>query len=351
MEESLSDVRVLRHWTYVTPNEGFLKKSIGHVSFLPASTLLSDRRLGRIDVAVGTSPTFFAAMAALFAAGWRKVPFVMDVRDLWPAIFVELGVLRNRKIIRSLECLERFLYRKAAKVVTVTESFRKNLVERGIDPAKVVTVTNGADTSYWTPGSDGSAVRSEHGLQDRFIVLYIGTHGISHALGRIVEAADRLRDNSQIVFLLVGEGAEKKSLGQQVESLGLKNVIFRDAVAKDRVREYYAAADLCLVPLRRIPLFETFIPSKMFEMMAMGKPILGCVAGEAAEVLRRSEGAVVVEPENVGDIVSAIESLSRNPARLQAMAEKGREFVLCNYSRAALARRYLDVLDEAVAGA
>lgn len=348
MQEALDGIDVHRHWTYITPNKGFLRKGIGHFSFLPAARLFSDRRLAPMDAAVGTSPTFFAAMAAASAARRRKIPFIMEVRDLWPAIFVELGVLKNPAVIRRLEKWELWLYRRAARIVTVTESFRANLISRGVPARKVATVPNGADIEYWRPGADGRGLRRQLGLQGKFVVLYMGAHGISHALGRVLECAQRLRDRPEIQFLFVGDGAEKKQLVRQAEQARLPNAHFLDPIGKEEVRRFYAMADLCLVPLRNIPLFDTFLPSKMFEIMAMGRPILASLRGEAAGILNASGGAVVVEPEDVEGLAHAVVKLHGREEELEGMGRAGRAFAAAHYSRSALAAKYLEVLQAAV---
>jgi glycosyltransferase involved in cell wall biosynthesis len=348
MRERLDGIDVHRHWTYVTPNEGFIKKTLGHVSYLPSAFLLSTRRLQEPDVVIGTSPTFFAAMAAAAAGVRRRIPFIMEVRDLWPAVMVELGVLRNRLMIRALERLEMSLYGRATRVVTVTESFRRALIERGIPATKVFTIPNGADVDFWQPAEPPVELRRRLGLEGRFVVLYIGAHGISHALSRLLESAEQLQENAQIHFVFVGEGAEKERLIRQAQEAGLKNAQFLDPVAKETVKEFYALADVCLVPLRDIPLFDTFIPSKMFEIMAMAKPIVGSLRGEAADILRRSGGAIVVEPEDSRAIAQAILRLYHQPQQAEMLGRRGREFVIEHYSRRSLAARYMNVMEEAV---
>ena len=349
MYEELDGIGVHRHWTYIAPNSGMVKKTLGHLSYFPASLFLSNRRLCTPDVVIGTSPTLFAAMAAA-AAGWRyRRPFIMEVRDLWPAIFVELGILRNRHLIQWLERWELGLYRQATRVVTVTEAFRRNLINRGVPAEKVWTVPNGADVEFWQPIQPPPQLAQRLGLEGKFVVLYIGAHGISHALGRILESARRLREHSDIRFLFVGEGAEKVSLIQQAQQAQLENVQFLDPVAKPAVKEFYALADVCLVPLRNIPLFETFLPSKMFEIMAMARPIVGSVRGEPASILQRSGGAVVVGPEDSEAIAHALLHLYTHQDQARALGRRGRQFVVEQYSRRSLAATYMDALREAVA--
>jgi hypothetical protein len=348
MRERLDGIEVHRHWTYVTPNQGFIKKTLGHLSYLPSAFLLSTRRLEQPDVVIGTSPTFFAAMAAAAAAVRRRIPFIMEVRDLWPAVIVELGVLRNPYIIGALERLELSLYKRATRIVTVTESFGTNLIERGVPSEKVFTIPNGADTEFWQPTESAAGLRQSLGLEGRFVVLYIGAHGISHALSRVLQSAALLREHTEIHLLFVGEGAEKERLLREAQSGELKNVQFLDSVPKEKVREFYALADVCLVPLRDIKLFDTFIPSKMFEIMAMSKPIVASLRGEAADILRRSGASLVVAPEDSSAVAGAILHLYRHPDEAKAMGQAGRRFVVENYSRQALAARYMNVLEEAV---
>jgi glycosyltransferase involved in cell wall biosynthesis len=348
MYESIDGIDVHRHWTYITRNEGVMKRTLGHLSFLPFALYISNRKIQNPDVVVGTSPTLFAAQAASSTGGRRRVPFVMEIRDLWPAIFVELGVLKNKKLIRTLERWEMNLYGKATTIVTVTEAFRQNLIERGISSEKVITIPNGADVEFWSPSEAMSDLRDKLNLDGKFVVLYIGAHGISHALIKIIDCAEILKTEKNISFLFVGEGAEKRHLIEYAQTKGLNNIQFLDPVKKNEVKEYYELADVCLVPLRDIPLFDNFIPSKMFEIMAMEKPIIGSVRGESADILKKSEGALVVEPENSIQISDAIDTLYKNPLMGPEMGKKGREFVKRYYSRAVLSKKYLKVLSDSI---
>lgn len=347
-EESLRGVQVHRSWSYITPNKGIVKKSLGHASFWLSSGWTTTRRMPVPACAIGTSPTFFAAMAARACARRHRVPFIMEVRDLWPAIFVDLGVIRNQRIIRLLERWELWLYRSATRIVTVTEAFRQNLLDRGIPPEKVVTITNGADTDFWIYQGEGARrLRQELQLGDKTVVLYIGAHGISQGLGAILDSAEKTRSRTDIEYLFVGEGADKDKLVEQAKSRRLENVRFLGAVGKDQVRDFYAMADVCLVPLRNIPLFDTFIPSKMFEIMAVGCPILASVRGEAADILRRSGAARVVDPEDSSAIAAGVCALADDRSLRDTLAVAGRAFVRREYSRRELARRYLETIADA----
>lgn len=349
MDENIDGIEVYRNWSYITPNKGFVKKALGHISFWPAACLLTNRRIPKPDVVIGTSPTFFAAMAAAALAKRHKIPFIMEVRDLWPAIFVDLGVLRNPAVIRLLEKWELAMYRRATRVVTVTESFRSHLIARGVPASKVHTVPNGADVDFWQPPESDAELRARLSLTGSFVVLYLGAHGISHALARILDAAQVLAALPRISFLFVGEGAEKAALVRRAKEARLPNVQFLDPTNRENVLKYYSVADVCLVPLKAVPLFETFIPSKIFEIMAVARPMVASVRGEAADILRNSGGALVVEPENSAAIAHGIRFLYEHPEEARAMGRCGRAFVVKNYSRRMLATRYLEILEETIA--
>ena len=347
--DDLDGIAVHRCRSYVTPNKGFVKKSLGHLSFAWTGLggLSRAAREARPDVVIVSSPTFFSVATAWLWCAPRRVPWVFEVRDLWPAVFVELGVLRNRLLIWTLERMELFLYRRATRVVTVTRSFRDHIARRGIDAAKIGVVTNGVDLDRFTPGPRDEDFARANGLGGKFVVLYLGAHGISHALGRVLDAAERLRDLTDVRVVLVGEGAEKDALVADAQRRGLANVVFVGGVPKDEVLRWYRLADVGLVPLRDVPLFATFIPSKMFELLACGVPIVGSVAGEAAEILRESGGARVTPPEDVAAIEREIRALHADAALRRGLGEAGRAFVAERYSRRKLAAEYLAILEGA----
>lgn len=344
--DDVDGIAVHRCRSYVTPNLGFVKKTLGHLSFMITGLFGLSRaaKVGRPDVVIVSSPTFFSVLTAWWWCLWRGVPYVFEVRDLWPAVFVDLGVLRNRLIIRVLESVEMFLYRRAARVVTVTRSFADHIAARGIPRERLAVVTNGVDERRFAPGRRDEELARAEGLESRFVVLYLGAHGISHALARVLDAAASLRDLDDVRVVLVGEGAEKEALRSKASAEGLDNVVFHDGVPKDDVVRWYRLADVGLVPLRDVPLFDTFIPSKMFELMAAGLPVVGSVRGEAGEILEASGGALVVEPEDAKGIAEAVRALHAAPERRARMGAAGRAFVEAEYTRAQLGRRYLEIL-------
>lgn len=342
-DERASGYRILRTWVYATPNERMVKKTLGHLSFMVSSLLLGGPKTGPVDVVVVSSPTFFSIFSAWALARIRRAVLVVEVRDLWPAVFVELGVLKNRSIIRILEGLELAAYRAARAVVVVTEGFRSDLIRRGVPPAKVHTIRNGADLERFPRDVPAGQYRSALGAgPDDVLVLYIGAHGISHALATVVEAAAKLTD-ARIHVALVGEGAEKERVRERVRDLGVSNVTLHSAVPRDEVPSVLASADICLVPLRDVPLFESFIPSKLFEFLAAGKAVIGSVRGESAQILTEA-GALVIEPESPPKLADAITELASDPERRRSMGERGRAYVARHADRRQLATRYREVL-------
>ena len=346
MIEQVQGLRVLRCRTYATPNRGILKRTLGHLVFMAQAVWQATPHLRGTDVLVASSPTLFAVVAAWVISLRVHAPFVFEVRDLWPAIFVELGVLRNRAAIACLEQLELFLYRRAGAVVTVTRAFAADIERRGIARSRLHVVPNGVDIAAFRPGPPDPSLRERLGYgSGDLVVLYCGAHGISHALSRILEVAERLRGESRIRFLFVGEGAEKEALVTRARTLELANVDFRDSVPREEVAALYRSADVCLVPLRAVPLFRSFIPSKTFEILACGRPILASLEGEAAEILRASGAAVVVPPEDVDALAAALRLLLDQPALRAELAQHGRPYVAERFDRRRLASRYLEVLE------
>src|SRR5207248_10942292 len=267
------------------------------------------------------------------------------VRDLWPEAIVDLGLLRPGRTVRFLEWLARFLYRRAARVVLVSEAFAERLAAQGVPRAKLAVIPNGADIRLFAPAGNGHAARVALGLDGRFVVAYIGSHGLSHGLGAVLDAAAAQPD---VKFLMVGDGADRDRLVAERERRGLQNVVMLTSVPKGEVPRLYAAADACLVPLRDIPIFATFVPSKLFEVLAAGRPVIGAVRGEARDILARSGGALLVDPERGDQLAAAVERLRRDPALGEALAKNGRAFAEQYYDREVLAQRYLDLLAEVI---
>ncbi len=348
LEERVDGCRVVRTWLYATPNEGVVKKTLGHVSFMVSAVVLGARRIGPTDVVIVSSPTFFSIFAAWFLALRRRARLVVEVRDLWPAIFVELGVIRDRTLIRVLEALELAAYRAADAVVVVSEGFRRDLVGRGVPTAKVHVIPNGADLElFGGVVSDAEEIRSRLGVRPgETLVCYLGAHGISQDLDTVVDAAAKL-EGEPVRFALIGEGAARAHLAERVAEMGLGNVTMYGGVPRTDVPGLLGAADICLVPLRDVPLFSSFIPSKLFEYLAASKAVIGALHGEAAGILAAA-GGVVVAPGATGPLAEAIRDLAEDPDRRAVMGRRARAFVTEHYDRRAQAERYRLLLLELI---
>lgn len=351
--ERLDGIDVWRTWLFASPNERFTRRTLSYLSFMLSAIVTAALRRARYDVVVATSPQFFVAVAGFVVSRLKRRPLCLEIRDLWPEGIVAVGLLRREaRVTRWLERLELFLYRKADCIVTVTEAFRENMIARGIDGTKIHTVRAGADVNRFTPGPRRNEVREEYALGvDAFLVSYIGTHGMTQGLETVLEAAHRLRERNDVRFLFVGEGAEKRRLGERCRALGLPNVRFVDQQPKERIPLFLAASDACLVPLRRRALFRGTVPSKLFEIMAAGRAVLLGVEGEAARILREAGGGIAVEPEDPEALARAIEALADDRERCHELGLAGARYVRKHCTRTALARRMMEALERHVPAA
>jgi glycosyltransferase involved in cell wall biosynthesis len=313
--EKMDGIDVIRVWSYITANEGFVRRVLDYVSFMFTGAI-AGLLVRKVDIVVGTSPQFFTAVAAWFVGALKRRPFVFELRDLWPESIKAVGAMRDSVVLRALEKLELFLYRRARRIVSVTHSFRRTLAERGIDERKIDVVTNGVDTTRFSPRPKDPVLERELGFAGKFVAGYIGTHGMAHALHTLLEAAALLKSagDDRFRLLLLGDGALKAELRQRAQEMQLDNVVFIDSVPKDQVARYWALLDASIIHLRRDPLFLTVIPSKIFESMGMGIPILHGVAGESAEIVRREEVGATFEPENATELVRELRRMEADAA-------------------------------------
>ncbi len=344
MHEMLNGINVHRNYVYATPNKGFIKKTLGHISFMFSSVIFSMKKIKKPEVIITSSPTFFSILSGYWYSLRSKAPFILEIRDLWPAAMIELGVMKKGFITDILEKMELFFYRKSKRLIMVTKAFKDNVVSRGIDGNKVYVITNGVNQDMFYPKKRNEFIIKSYDLKNKFIVSYMGAHGISQNLTTILKAAEALKGYDDIQFLFIGEGAEKDQLKETAREYNLNNVIFIDSQPKDMMPEFYCTSDVCLIPLRKIELFKTFIPSKMFEIMACGIPIIASLEGEAADILKKSNAAIVVEPDNSEEIKQAILKLKDDKELFNKLKENGPTFVEQNYSRKSLAEKYLEII-------
>jgi glycosyltransferase involved in cell wall biosynthesis len=343
-EESLDGIRVLRCWFLTAPNAGRVRRSVAFVSFMVAALFWGAVKGGKADVVLATSPQLLCGLAGYVLSVLKRSPFVFEVRDLWPQQIIDLGVLRDARLIWLLRRLEEFLYRKAAAIVTVAEAARRELVGRGVRHEKIHTITNAIALDVFTPRERMGAMRFRYGWGDRTLVMYIGTHGLSQGLETVLEAVRHIQDHSDIHFVFVGAGAERESLMEKAEQANLTHIEFIPSQPRQDMPDFYAAADICLVPLKRRDIFLTNIPSKMFEIMACARPIVLGVEGQALEVLEQAGAGVAVPPEDAGALAGAILQLAGDAQARQQYGENGRAYVEVHCNRARKAQELLEVL-------
>jgi len=340
-------IRVLRVMTYLGPNKGFVKRTANYISYLLSAVLFCGL-VKDVDVVVSTSPQFFCGLAGFFVSRLRRAKWVLEIRDLWPESIIAVNAVRQKQIIQILEGIETFMYRRSDHVVPVTNAFKRHIMARGVAAEKITVITNGADLESFKPLPRNNAVSEEYGLHDKFVASFIGTHGMAHGLMTVLRAADRLRGNDKIVFMLVGDGAEKENLELKAREMKLDNVIMVGQQPKAMMAGFLAASDVCMVLLRKDDLFKTVIPSKIFETMAMERPIIMGVEGESLEIVEKAGCGLGIEPGNENELVEAVLKLSADRELLERLGKSGRQFVVENYDREKLAVSYLQVLERFV---
>lgn len=348
--ETMDGLRVVRVWTFISANEGFVLRILDYISFM-LSAVIASLFEKRPDVVVGTSPQFFAACGAWLIAKMKRRPFVFELRDLWPESIKAVGAMRESFAIRLLERIEMFLYRQAGLIVAVTHGFKQRLIERGISAEKISVVTNGADLRRFSPMPRDPALADSLGLTGKFVVGYIGTHGMAHGLGTLLDAARLLEQDpatSNVRLLLVGAGADKKRLLDKARDMHLGNVVFVDAVPKHEVARYWALLDVSVLHLLDKELFSTVIPSKLFESMAMGVPVLSSVPGETRGMVEKADVGLHFQAEDPGALADLVRGLIAEPERL-AQLRSTCPVSAGNFDRRVLAARMLDQIKYVVA--
>ena len=345
--EMMDGIRVIRVWSFMSKNEGFVLRTLDYQSYMLTSFFAS-LFVRRPDVIIGTSPQFFTAVAAWAAAGFKRCPFVFELRDLWPESIRAVSGVSKSRLLDWAEKLELFLYRRADMIVSVTHAFKRDLMVRGtIDEAKIKVVTNGVDSTRFSPTPKDAELLQDLQLTGMFVAGYVGTHGMAHGLDALLDAAALLQadpETADIRILFVGDGARRAELIARAEEMGLTNVIFQASVPKSEVVRYWSLLDMSIIHLRRTDLFKTVIPSKMFECFGMGLPILLGVAGEAADILSSVGAGVTVEPENAVEIAAALKAFKADPAARADLSEKGLTGVK-RYDRRILAAAMLSHLE------
>ena len=345
--ERFEQADVVRTWLLPFPNRKPYERILNYSSFC-VSAAMSGMFLARPDAIIATSPQLLTGLSGWWLSRVKRVPFVFEVRDLWPESLAAVGLGDGKSLLnRSLQSVAGFLYRNSEHIVVVTPAFRDYLIEKWKLPAsKISVVENGVETDLFRP-SDGEQLRGELGIQDKFVVSYIGTMGMAHGLETLIEAAaDCEKKLPEVLFLFVGEGAEKQRIRNLAECRGLRNVRFIGEQPRNKVPEYIAACDACIVSLKKDDLFKTVIPTKMLEFMSSGKPVILAVDGQARRILERAQAGIYVEPGNSAALAQAIAQLKANGVLRDVLGNNGRRHIAAHYSRQRTAYLYISVLEE-----
>ena len=339
-KENMNGIEVIRVWSYITSNSGFTKRVLDYVSF--AFMAFGVGLFQKYDLVIATSPQFFTTWAAWGLSKVKRKPWVFELRDLWPESIKTVGAMKQGRAIEILEKIELGLYRDATKVVAVTDAFKDNLIARGIDAEKIEVVTNGSNLELFKAREKDINLLKSLNLKNKFIVGYIGTHGLAHSLDFIVKSIAKIEDDS-IHFLFIGDGAVKKNIMQIAQELQLKNITFLDPISKEEVPKYLSIVDVSLAPLKKENNFKTVIPSKIFEASAMRKPTLLGVQGQAQKILEKYNAGICFEPENEVDFIKKL-LLLKNNLKLYKDIQAGCVDLANDFDRKKLANNMIKII-------
>ncbi len=349
--EFIDGISVTRVWTYIAANKGAIKRTLNYLSYL-FSAFLAGLFVRRPDVVIATSPQFFCGWAGALVAKVRRLPFILEIRDIWPASIVAVGAMQENALVRFLQYLEHKMYAMADHIVTVGECYSKALRDRGVPSEKMSVIMNGVDPDVFRPQDPDADLKHKLGLNGEFVCSYVGTVGMASGLGVVLRAGKLLEEMNRrdTKFMIVGDGAIRADLQAEAVRMGIRNVIFAGLQPKGMIPKYLSIADACLIHLRRSDVFESVMPSKIFEAAGMAKPIVIGVRGFAEQFVLKAGAGVVIEPENERELVDAVLQLADSEAQCSAYAESGYRHVMTHYTRDILAEAYLEIIAN-VAGA
>ncbi len=342
-EQPEPGITILRTYTYAALHRSFVHRVVSFFSFM-LSSFIAGLKVHKVDLVWGTSPPIFQGVTAWLIARLRGVPFLFEVRDLWPAFAIAVGVLRNKTLIRLSLWLEHFLYRRADRVVVNSPGYIQHVLDRGA--RWVELVPNGADPVMFTPESKGPTFRKAHDLDGVFVALYAGAHGLSNDLGVILDAAAATRERKDIRYVFVGDGKEKPALLKQADELHLENVRFIPSVPKNEIAEVLAAADACIAILKPLEMYKTTYPNKVFDYMAAGRPVLLVIDGVIREVVVKANCGIPVPPGDALALAQAAKMLADHPDLAASMGAAGRQAVETEYPREKYADQFALILEE-----
>ena len=343
-EEYIEGIQVIRVWSYMTANKGFTKRIFDYLSYAFMAFFVGIFQ--KFDLIIATSPQFFTTWAGWGLSKVKNKPWVFELRDIWPESLRTVGAMKDEKILNFLEKIELGLYKDAKHVIAVTNAFKQNLIKRGIHANKISVITNGANNMLFKIRDKDEALLLKLNLHNKFIVAYIGTHGMAHSLDFIISAIAKIEDN-QIHFLFIGDGAVKKEIVALAHNLELKNITFLDPIAKEEVPKYLSICDVSLAPLKNRDNFKEVIPSKIFEASAMGKPTLLGVQGEAKSIVETYNAGVCFMPEDEKDFLLKLEKIKDEKNYLAY--QNGCKLLAKMYDRDSLAKEMIEIVSSSLA--
>lgn len=338
--EIIDGIKVVRVWSFITANEGTIKRILDYISFGKMSFFTS--LFYKADIIIATSPQFFTAVAGAFASLFKKTPWIMEVRDIWPESIVAVGAIKNKNIISILESVEKWLYRRANKIVVVTDAFKQDIINKGIDKRKIEVVKNGVYLDKFFPIPKNETLIRNLSLEGKYIIAYFGTHGMAHKLDFVIHSASKILDEN-IHFLLIGDGAEREKLVQLKDEIALQNVTMLPSVPKSEIQNYISVIDVALVNLKKSDTFKNVIPSKIFENAAMDKPILLGVEGESKDIIESYNAGLCFEPENQIEFISKVHEIKNQSQKKGFQA--GCKKLATDFDRKVLANKMLQIIE------
>lgn len=349
-KDQLDGIEVIRVWVKASPLKNFRNRILFYLSYMINAAIAGLFFVrGKYDLIYASSPPLFVGGSALILNSLKRIPIIFEVRDLWPEIAIALGELSNPRAIAWATRLEEACYRRAEKIVVVTLGKRDHLVQRGIPAQKILHIPNGANTELFQYNSvERERIRSDLRLQDKFIAVYAGTHGVAQGLEHVVESARLMQNEANIHFLLIGEGPKKAEIAALAERYQLTNLTLLPEQPSHAIPAFLSAADVALIPLRKIDFFRETLPSKMFDAWACQRPVLLSVDGEARQIMELAEGGVFIPSEDPTALAENLRQLAAQPAKCQQMGKRGREFTVKHYSRQALAEKLMALLSVAL---
>jgi colanic acid biosynthesis glycosyl transferase WcaI len=342
------DIEIVRVKSFIAKNEGVARRTLDFLSYM-VTAYVAGLIAKRPDIVIATSPQFFTAVGGWALAATRRLPFIFELGDLWPRSIVAVGALQAGAAVRLLERIELFLYRRAARVVALTQAFKDDLVRRGIPVGKIAVIRNGVDLPRYAPRPRDEALATEWGLSGKFVIGYVGTHGMAHDLGKVLDAAEGLRESEpELRFLLVGAGAERDQLVAAARQRNLDNVVLQPLQPKERMAAVWSLCNVALIHLKNMPAFAEVIPSKMFEAMGMGLPImLAAPKGEASRLLADDGAGLWVPAGDTAALAAACRSLMTDVTLRDSLAAQSLK-AAPRHSREQQAKLFIDVIDQVV---